>query len=296
MMRRMPNIVNTVMGYRVIPERFGVTDTSRNGYAWRFAQWASGADDVQWGSFAAMGFRDRRTSAAMQLLLFVYAARCGVTREDGGNGGGGGNGGNGGNGRGGGNGAYVSVDGAGGNMTAPALAKLSSPQFLDVWTALQEAARDVRAQVDQRRDATCFRTENVLELARAFLAAKPPEREFQRYGMQGPTRGSRLFHMCVPVYEDQAGAGATNVRARAQGFAAMKRLSLLAAGLADVAEDLQGLKVRPAPGGALLITTAPGPGPGGGGGPAGPGVPDPPPNRLFAALQERLPGGLPGGP
>jgi hypothetical protein len=282
-MRRMPNIVNTVMGYRVVPERFGVTDTGRNGYAWRFAQWACGADDVQWGAFSAMGFRDRRTSAAMQLLLFVYAARCGVTRgdDDGGGGDGDGNGGNGGN------GAYVSVDGAGGNMTAPALAKLTSPQFADVWAALQDAARDVRTQVDRRRDATCFRTENVLELARSFLAAKPPEREFQRYGMQGPTRASRLFHMCVPVYEDQAGAGATNARARAQGFAAMKRLSLLAAGLADVADDLQALEVRRGPGNALTVTVA-APGPG-----AGPDLN--PPNRLFAALQERLHGGGPSG-
>jgi hypothetical protein len=264
MLRRMPTLVNTIMGFRVVPERFGVADTSRNGYAWRFAQWACGADDVQWGSFSAKGFRERRTSAATQLLLYVFAARCGVTRGDPGEG----------------SAAEgsatepVATDGAGGSMSTAAMAKLTAPQFDDVWAALQDTARSVRAQFERRRSATCFATENVLEQARAFLAAKPPDREFQRYGLQGFTRAPRLFQMCVPVYEDQAGAGATNARARAQGFAAMKRLSMFAAAVSDFAEDLEGLVVAQGPGGAVMVLP-------------GHAVP----NRLFDALAERVMGG-----
>jgi hypothetical protein len=258
MLRRMPTLVNTIMGFRVVPERFGVADTSRNGYAWRFAQWACGADDVQWGSFSAKGFRERRTSAATQLLLYVFAARCGVTRGEPGDGAA----------------EPVATDGAGGSMSTAAMAKLTAPQFEDVWAALQDTARSVRAQFERRRSATCFSTENVLEQARAFLAAKPPDREFQRYGLQGFARAPRLFQMCVPVYEDQAGAGATNARARAQGFAAMKRLSMFAAAVSDFAEDLEGLVVAQGPGGAVMVLP-------------GHAVP----NRLFEALAERVMGG-----
>jgi hypothetical protein len=211
-MRALPQTVHKIMGFRTIPERFGATVSGREGFAWRFLQWACGLDDTQWSIRPATKTREDRITSVTHLLLHAYAEKCRTI-----------------------------------NSTNAAVRLLRSEPFAAIYAALQDVSKTMQDQVAARMHTTCFVTANVANMARAFVAAKPPEVEFQRYALAPPTRGSHLFEACVPIYEDAAGAGAVNARARAQGYEAMKRLSLFASAITDVAADLDALVIHRSP-------------------------------------------------